>query len=672
MNLYTNRVEVSVVIVSWLIIFFFLFRDYGWKKALIHSAGLIPVLFFSSNMLCEAVTIDEINHYIIPITSYPNHGVYNEWVGQVRFSLIVFGTFFELMPQGIREHFTELQVYQIYKILHYFTVLFIILMTSWVWKNRILTEERKSVRWRLTNTAILFGVIGLPVSCLLLKTCNYDTYVYFAILGFSLIVASAKQESLKLAFAGVMATMTGSFEKLTALPYWCVAMSFFVYMVIKGQKTWKKKIGVAGVAVVGMGALALVSSALSIVWIKAISHLPLRVSTAELFDPFVQIIYVSSNVSEFSVSRNVPWLIFALILWAIFCASFIIYGVQNLRIGKYDAENILSKLNGICLGILIVSGVLAAFLVRAYKAPYRGNMPDEYIPTYVFNRSITYYGAESRAGHFLRGIAYAYATILCNCPTIVMVLFLAGGIILLFGKCKKGQDHLWVQILFSVCIWMPVFEVLSGQPSDYRYYGVTIIMFFVFSLYIVYYNNMRWNKIGLITGIAAVAFCLEMLLYLPNYTTFLPVWVRRTEDFKTNVRKGELRSGEAINWGEDFAVAGRLIKQMVEREGLYDYEDITVYSNYTITWMKDPGFQLRLFNMPPDLEECKWDETEYFVLSKCMLYRCDLPEIIENVDPVATVSYNGEISSWIYKGNQLAEYGEYIRKQMELYSSSIE
>ena len=111
---------------------------------------------------------------------------------------------------------------------------------------------------------------------------------------------------------------------------------------------------------------------------------------------------------------------------------------------------------------------------------------------------------------------------------------------------------------------------------------------------------------------------------------------------------------------------------MVEREGLYDYEDITVYSNYTITWMKDPGFQLRLFNMPPDLEECKWDETEYFVLSKCMLYRCDLPEIIENVDPVATVSYNGEISSWIYKGNQLAEYGEYIRKQMELYSSSIE
>lgn len=671
MNLYTNRVEISVVFVSWLIIFSFLLRDYGWKKAMVHAVGLIPALFFSSNMLCEAVTIDELNHYMIPITDSPNHGVVSDWIGQVRFSLIVFGSFFELMPQVVREHFSTLQIYQIYKILHYFVVFMIILMISWVWKSRILTENRKSLRWRLTNTAILFGVSGLPISCLLLKTCNYDAYVYFAILGFSLIIASAKQESLKFAFAGVIVTTVGSFEKLTALPYWCVAMSFFLYMVIIGQKTRKKRIGVAGIAVLSMGAIALLCSALSIVWIRLISHLPVKVSMAELFNPFIQIIYMSSNVNEFAVSYSAPWLFFALILGLIFCASFIIYGLRNLCIGEHNMANILSRLNGISLGILIVSGLLAVFLVTEYKAPYRANMPDEYIPAHIFNRNITYYGAESKVGHFLRGIAYAYATILCNCPTIVTGLFFVGVIILLLQKSKKGQHDLWVQIIFSICIWMPVFEVLSGQPSIHRYYAVTMIMLFVLSLYAVYYNT-QWNRIRLISGVAGAAFCLEMLLYLPNYSTFLPVWVRRTDDFKTTVRKGELRSGEAINWGEDFAVAGHLIKQMVEREGVFDYEDITVYSNYTLTWMKDPGFQLRFFNLPPDIEECKWDETEYFVASKCMLYRCDLPEIIENVDPVAIVSYNGEISSWIYKGSQLGEYREYIRKQLELYSSFID
>ena len=209
----------------------------------------------------------------------------------------------------------------------------------------------------------------------------------------------------------------------------------------------------------------------------------------------------------------------------------------------------------------------------------------------------------------------------------------------------------------------PILFSIAGQPAGERYYAVTILMQVIICYYYIYTGKMEVQvkfKHRIFFGILGMLYMAEMLLFTPNIKIFSPVWVVRSKDYKESIRKGAWYAGEAMTWGEDMSIAGNMIKDMVDKQGIEDYGQISIYGNYGSIWLNNPGFKINKINMGSDTVDYKWDDTEYMVLSKFALYRYDIPEFIYDVEPTATIEYNGEISSWIYKGSQLEKYKEYF------------
>ena len=158
-------------------------------------------------------------------------------------------------------------------------------------------------------------------------------------------------------------------------------------------------------------------------------------------------------------------------------------------------------------------------------------------------------------------------------------------------------------------------------------------------------------------AILGIVYLVEMALYVPNVKAFSPLWLVRSNEWKTSIRTGEWAAGEAMLWGEDLAVAGRKIQKIVEREGV-DYPEVTIYSNYGREWIDNPGFYIKSTRTD---EELVFSERTYFSLSKFYLYRKEIPPFIYEVEPIETISFKGEVAVWIYRGDQLADYKNYFQ-----------
>lgn len=665
-----NSIELFVILAAWVILAAYYIRGGYNKHAIPYIFVSLPILFLSINMVSEIITADEYQYMIafIDMKNIKDYACAFKALHTYRTSQMLFGSFFSIIPESIKSYFDTNELIRGYKILHYFVFFLISIGISWIWRNKILDKDISNIRFRIADNAILYCLLALPVSCLMLKVCNYDaSNVYFAILGFSLIIAAEKESNLRLAYAGTIAAAFGCLDKWSNLLYWCICAMFFVYIGVRVYQKWYLKLLNAfkyGIICIGS---AITISWLNLVYLKLLAggELYSDINSRLVLFPFtymLQILFVDNKMTAFDdeiFSNGIIRSLIIIMILIIVCALLLVlFDLINKKM-KLALSRLLTNVNAILLSVCIISGILAAYFIPQFLSPFKEIEEGFYNSTDSFNSVIYHFGAVNGLQHFIHKVAYAFATILCNYPTVVL-LILGLNIYLYIKKSKELMENYFIHIIMFICTIFPILFSVAGQPAGERYYGVTILMMAIISVYNVYNSKIHFKYNRIIACIVCIGFIGEMLIYVPNIKIFSPIWVVHSLEYKNTIRKGEWYAGESMTWGEDMAIAGNMIKDMVDNEGVKDYSDISIYGNYGHIWLGNPGFNIGVIDKGVNVDGYKWDNTEYMVLSKFKLYRYDIPDFIYSIEPVATIKYNGEVSSWIYTGDQLKEYKEYF------------
>jgi hypothetical protein len=150
-----------------------------------------------------------------------------------------------------------------------------------------------------------------------------------------------------------------------------------------------------------------------------------------------------------------------------------------------------------------------------------------------------------------------------------------------------------------------------------------------------------------------------MFLYTPNIKAFSPIWVWHNDSYNKTFRTGIWAAGETMFWGEELALAGSKILQIIDPNTKTN--EIKIISNYGRVWPNNPGFKI----CPLTRQNLSFDNNTYYVLNKFMLFRDEIPPFIGKEPPLLTLSYKGEIGAWIYNGEQLSLYQEYLLKKIK-------
>lgn len=114
---------------------------------------------------------------------------------QYRISEVFSGTICLLLDELF--NLSNYQLILVYKYFYYALYMGVVLLISPVWK-KIFNYDTDGVMYRMSNVAILLILMGFPLSCLLLKVCNYDAgCVLFGIAGLSFVILADKLSNAK-------------------------------------------------------------------------------------------------------------------------------------------------------------------------------------------------------------------------------------------------------------------------------------------------------------------------------------------------------------------------------------------------------------------------------------------------------------------------------------------
>ena len=243
--LFLSKIELLLLIIAEGILFVHYKRaKYETKKALLWCLLFIPILYFSINMVTEAVTTDEPG-YEICITDVRNlkyQGKAGAVLYEYKLAQLTVGTIFLFIPAFIKEALGGNGIWMLYKIIHWLLMYLLVLVTVNVWRKWILVDKEE--KWnRVAENAVLAILIGLPLSCLLIKVTNYDAgSTYPAILGVSILWAAYKTHNRRMAFGATVITAFAVLDKWTALPYWIISVILFALIFIMDEKEFLGKL----------------------------------------------------------------------------------------------------------------------------------------------------------------------------------------------------------------------------------------------------------------------------------------------------------------------------------------------------------------------------------------------------------------------------------------------
>lgn len=664
-----------MIVVAFITILCFL-RKLGYGKyTLIYGVLLLPFIWFAMNMITEAITIDEWKY----ITSFKQlrsleRGSVN-WVKgtyQYRVSEISSGT----VCAAVSKLFPEINDYHlimIYRYTHWYLFFLVALGIAYSW-NHILPENRDGRAYRIINAAVISILTGAPLSCLLLKVCNYDAgCVYFGIAGISLLVLAEKKCSMKLAYSAVLVSIMSCLEKWGGLPYWCICVAGTGALVYRYKKSLLKTILTDIIAIGISGCICY----LSLIYIrllecKGIIDISIGIATFPLFF-MAKMFFGFSDINlediNYYDSMAIPWLLFvtvAIMLFSILlevCRKIYLIGIKQKSFRK-----VLSVL----VFLLFIGTIVACFVVVRGQYPFVEIPEGLYIAEEAMNGTTYFYNAKTALGYWMCVVFYGFATVVTNWPTVYLLfVFLAiycAGKGSVAGKIsveniagayrnienKKGlaSEGYFLFLTGVLALLLPIMYVLAGDPPVPRYFGVSILLIPIIALYIIYCKNLSVIRNLKVIVVVYMIILFEMFLYIPNYSCFAPVWLWRSPEWKQSVRQGEWAVAEAMMWGEDLAVAGKRVMDLIGPQE--DYGQYTLFANYGLHWIGNPGFHVVAMNR--GIDALSFTEYDYYIFTKFRVYRGPEPEFFSIVEPIDTVEFNGEIAVWIYRGDTIREY----------------
>ncbi len=657
-------VNIFFVILGALVCGLYFYKSKYKNYTFIYTLLLIPLLYFSINMIDEAMTADE--------TGYINTFIHMDqmergtisWVKgtyQYRISEIFSGTICFLFNRLFT--ISDNQLVLIYKYTHWILYFGVTFLIAQIWK-KIFDYDVNSIKYRMSNAAVLMILIGAPIACLLLKVCNYDAgCVYFGIAGLSLLILAAKKNAPKIAFAGALVALLSCLEKCIGLPYWAVCATAAGALTYKTTKSVKKTI-LADLAVLGSSYTLCYLSLIYIRLIQGSGIVDLNIGAALFPLYFIAWDFLATSTAQIDFTilnsnTDIACQYIAFMAISVILFSFILAVGEHIY-NKYHTSRKCRIIFGLFSIAIIIGGIVVSFVLTRSLYPCKDFPENVYVPKARMVGGIYFFNTQTKWGYLLATMFDAVSVVLTNQPTAYLLIFLFACVIMM--KSKQIYDEYYLFLIEIFVLLLPSAYTLSGAPRAPRYFGVSILMLPILSVYMIgryMYEDGRVKSIMVqrFSGVLLyISILVEMILYIPNYVCFSPLWLYRNEEFRTTVRQGEWENGEAMMWGEDFAIAGNKVMELIGPQD--DYGQYTLYYSYGSLWLKNPGFNR--ISMYSGLDNLSWTDKDYYLFTKFMIYRKTPPEFLRLVTPDAVISYKGEIAVWIYRGDKIKDYSAWF------------
>ena len=660
-----SYIETLMLIFALIVLTFFEYkRGFSKRQIVISMLILVPVLFFSLNMLTDAVTIDE-PQYINLITNIKHLKAYDnayKMFKQYKLSQLFVGTEFLVISKIINHDLSQHQLWAAYKILHWSSLFVVILFIVHCFDKWLARYEKNRF---FMDIAVLSVLLGLPLSCLILKINNYDAFgAYFIVLGYILLLSGVKHNKNCLFYLSGLTVALGVMEKGVNLPYWLLDIVLICYFSTKNNKLWREKL--LNGTLISAKCVAVSVGANSVYYLVTYilqDGFYINLHTSDIFNSFV------GTLSNFGSLPVKPYFIVILMTLTFpFLSSAIDFIISSLDAKGYNTVKIFLNTDALMLLFIMVSGVLGAYFIRAMKSPFVPIKEGYYLPKFLFNDTITHYGAKTFIGHYFCKICNSCGVIMLNFPVIVVAIIL--GVLVICIKKLYDKKAFEVSVLiFAMIAILFVFNLLDC-PMYGRYYAVPILMTVIISIYLcgMYFSPIKRAAFMRIIALFLV-YCIEMAMFIPNVKVFSPLWLWHDSSFNTKIEKGVSYVGAVFLWGEEISICGKAIDSIVRSEGKYSPEEITIYTYYGHTWPSNPGYQILLTrDMVKEGEKImdfKFDDKSYYIINKTKIYRYDLPEFIYDVKPVYSLGYKGETGVWVYRGDQLAQYSDWFEDSLK-------
>ncbi len=678
---------ITFIVISFLL--FYLFTK-SIKRSLINALILAPFLYMALNMMTQVAMTDDPQY--LKAFSYMPNAIEGTVAGEVskafyayRLSQIIIGG----LVTSFAQYLTPQLSFIIYKVVHWIYCYIMIFSIIGIVYKYYLSEKIRQSTLKLQLSILILSIVmfALPVNHLMLKTSNYDGFTtYLTLIGLLLGFAGVKNGKSVIALIGVIFTVLASAEKNSSAPYYAITLMLYFYTVLKeSQGLYKSKLlinialKIIKVIVISIG----VNILIFILQMAIIDGLTTSLSHLTISKVFFALCYymysatgVSINLDSFEMTN--PWIYYGIIVIISLIAAIAFYLLS--RYGNKNKKNIINANNcaswlpytvGIIILIFLCVGIYSAYNIEFGFGNYKPMEDNLYIPSIGVNGTLVHYGAETKAEHFLSLISSHYATILNAIPTAFLVFFVIY-IIGAFKKKYKNEDITQHLLLLGLLILPTIFAIFRFPGHVNRVYSISICgILLICTVIALNMLSETHSKIGTLIKkpikifISAVLYCillLELIIYTPNVMPFTPLWNVFPKENALKPQYGYLRVAEPIFWGENVAVAGNMIKSIIGKNANPKEYKIVYDYGADIHWLANPGFSV--FSYPRDKEVIQnmYNANTYFVLTRTIMFRKEIPTFLTEVEPIAKLSFRGTDALWIYRGDQLnkQEYRDYF------------
>jgi hypothetical protein len=626
--------------------------------------AVAPILFFSIHDMTHILTYDETYIAFEPVDILKSQ-MYQWKLGNFRTTDIVLG-----LPIAVVSFVTGFSkdILIIFaKLMHWITSIFL------VWRCVKSLIRIGSVKRSHGNTLFLFCAAALfPVCMLALKVFNYDAFsMLLGTLATFILLEGLLQRNQKKVFISVVLIALASQEKLIASPFlWIAIVIAGVNEAIAQKERFESMIAAfkGGAAASLYASVVFVFSFLLLLILrggKMPSYNPINI-LRPLFAALWPLI--RNHVSIFMTETNwlsslvgLPLLVAGLAIFFGLLSACCALPFRKLSSGTFLSLSLLktriSQVSNVILLITAVTGIVSAFLVKAFLYPSYPVVSGRYVPTHFFNGCAIHFNSFSQIGHIIQYVGWAYASFFVSIPTIWLVTAI---ILATRNISQKNRDiNSWcfdtVQI---VILTVPFLYGIMLVPVSARYLNLFLFLFILITAcnLVAWTVSLSATRRFSLYGAILLAVFIEMYPFSPLFASFRPWWLNYPKEYMLSPSKGILNPWW-MGWGEEVAIAGSKIFDRYRQEGK-DCDSIKLYTNYQGGWlMRKPP--VKIIKMDT-CHNFTYSNNDYYIFNRMGVSETSLP-FPDTVGPYITVEFRGFVQAWIFKGSDIS--GLFDRKK---------
>lgn len=370
---------------------------------------------------------------------------------------------------------------------------------------------------------------------------------------------------------------------------------------------------------------------------------------------------IRNHVSIFMTETNwlsslvgLPLLVAGLAIFFGLLSAFCALPFRKLSSGTFLSLSLLktriSQVSNVILLITAVTGIVSAYLVKAFLYPSYPVVSGRYVPTHFFNGCAIHFNSFSQIGHIIHYIGWSYAMFFVSIPTIWLVIAI---IIATRNLSQRNQDNnSWCFDVVQIGILtVPFLYGIMQVPVSGRYLNLFLFLFMLITA-----NNLVTRTVSLsvirrfsLYGVILLAVFIEMYPFSPLFASFRPWWLTYPKDYMMSPSRGVLNPWW-MGWGEEVAIAGTKIFDRYRREGK-DCDSIKLFTNYQGSWLlRKPPVKIIKMDI---CHNFTYNNNDFYIFNRMGISETSLP-FPDTVKPYFTIEFRGFVQAWIFRGSDIS------------------